>query len=177
MRISEAIVNLNDQDAISQSLDGHVEAFEKIVQRYSGPIFRYAYKWLRDQNLSEDIVQETFLRAYRSLKEGKKVPQVSSWLFGIAKNCCLETIRQKGRMPQSLQDKDSPVNSESGKHGVEEYLEELDDFSKALVYLKHVNGMTCEEIATSLGRPLGTVTGVLTRAYKKIKDLIKERKS
>ncbi len=73
---------------IARVLSGDSEAFGKLMQRYYGACSRYAVMYLGDRDLADDAIQETFLRAYRSLSSCKEPDKFWCWLFPIVRNCC-----------------------------------------------------------------------------------------
>ena len=159
------------------------DRFAETVRLYSGPLFRYCYQKLGDRHLAEDAVQETFLRSYRSLRtRGLSVgDEFSGWLFGVARRCCLELLRKK-RVRRIVGDE--PVAGHAvagGNHNdpasalLETALETLDDHERSLVYLKHVEGLKCRQIAERLALPVGTVTSTLTRSYRKLRRAMRIR--
>lgn len=165
-----------EQPQSAMPAGGPRERFRQAVRLYSAALFRYCFGRLGDRHLAEDAVQETFLRAYRALTSGS-VDMLPGWLFGTARRCCLELGRKRRRLEVGGQgraavtaDPAAPVG-QGGAAGqaVEDALEHLSDAERALIHLKHVEGMKCREIAAALGKPLGTVTGTLARAYGKLR--------
>lgn len=140
---------------------------DRLVRTYAASLFRYSVGRLRDRHLAEDAVQEIFLRAHRA-----EVPDdAAPWLFGVARNCCLEIARRRRRAAEDAAPLDEmQVAAAEGSRPLGEALEGLDDEETALVQLKHGEGLTCREIAERTGRPLGTVTSALARAYGKLRS-------
>ncbi len=144
---------------------------ESIVNQNSAALFRYCYHHLRDRQLAEDAVQEAFLRALRSL-ETSRPDNVPAWLFGVARNCCHEIQRKRRRGSVSVPDVAAPAPRDPDAR-LEAALDGLDDDEKSLLFLKHVDGKSCREIAEIAGKPIGTVTGTLTRVYAKLRAKVK----
>src|ERR1700747_301292 len=84
-------------DLVSRACRGDQEAFRLIFERYSRPMISFIYDQVGDRELAEELAQETFVRAYRSLKSLREEAKLSTWLFGIAKNVARESIRSKVR--------------------------------------------------------------------------------
>ncbi len=76
---------------------GDRQAFEVILSRYERPIFSFIYHFFRNQALCEDLTQETFLRAFRFLRSFRTKEKLSTWLFTIAKNLCIDELRRTGK--------------------------------------------------------------------------------
>jgi len=155
------------------SLGGEPRAdFAHAVRAYAAPLLRYCQQRLGDRHLAEDAVQETFLRTYRSLSE-QAPEKLGAWLFGVARNCCLELARAGPRAAaEASATAEAVAQTKSENFGLAELevaLERLDDAERSLVFLKHVEGLKCREIAALTGQPLGTVTGNLARTYRKLR--------
>ena len=97
-------------DLVTRACQGDQEAFRLIFERYSRPVISFIYDQIGDRDLAEELTQETFVRAYRSLKSLREETKLSTWLFGIAKNVARESLRAKIRKKQELDldDKESP---------------------------------------------------------------------
>ncbi len=166
---------LSDRKLLEASCNGDSDAYGEFVYRYSGPLFRYCWGRLRDHHLVQDVIQEVFLRVYSSMKN--RIPDdPGSWLFGVARNCCQEMERWwTRRVPAPLPDSEHLVapadNQGKGGEELDAFLEHLTDEQRTLIYLKHVSGLRCREIAQRLDKPLGTVTAALSRAYSRLRDL------
>jgi len=162
-----------------RAADGDAEAFRRLTTRYYRPVGGFVLKSVGRPDVVEDLTQETFLEAFRSLKAGRLPQHVSSWLFGIAHHCCGKYLRRKRPLlfdPSQAPDLGA-VPSEAGLlEEVEEQNKRLADLERALAGLpaetrrllemKHRGDKTCEEIAAETGRPVGTVKSLLSRTYK-----------
>ncbi|HQE62853.1 MAG TPA: sigma-70 family RNA polymerase sigma factor, partial [Candidatus Latescibacteria bacterium] len=88
---------VTDEDLLAQSLDGSVNAFEVIVNRYKDRLFNFVVRFVGDQETAEDIVQETFLRAYRNRDTFQAVAKFSTWIYTIAGNLAKSELRRRKR--------------------------------------------------------------------------------
>jgi RNA polymerase sigma-70 factor (ECF subfamily) len=171
-----------DAALVARCLAGDGEAFQELTVRYYRPVGAFILKRVQRSDLVEDLAQETFLEAYRSLKMGRRPERFSSWLFGIAHNCCGKWLRRRrplqfGAAVQAEEIAAPPV--ESIQEEVEEQrkllttletsLAGLPEETRLLLDLKHRQGRTCEQIASQLGRPVGTVKSLLSRTYKTLR--------
>ncbi len=146
-------------------MSGAPEEFEDVVRLFAAPLFRYCLREVGDPALAEDLVQETFLRTYRTMMNGRP-DDVAAWLFGVARNVCREEHRRK---PDPLAAE--PASKAPAEHEqLSAAMESLDDAERSLLHLKHAEGRSCREIAEMLGKPLGTVTAALARAYRKLRE-------
>src|SRR6267378_3941208 len=89
-----ALMN-SSADLIAQACQGDEEAFRLIFERYSRPVISFLYDLVSDRGLAEELTQETFVRAFRSLHALREETKLSTWLFGIAKNVAREALRAR----------------------------------------------------------------------------------
>src|SRR5439155_16805448 len=168
----------DDTALVRLCVRGDPHAFRELIERYYRPICGFLFKRLRQPDLVDDLAQETFLEAYRALKQGRTPEKFSSWLFGIAVNRCGKWLR---RPRPSLFPADEPPNTLTTPFvSPEEELEEqrkrqtalenglavLSDETRTLLDMKHRQGMKCEQIAAALNQPVGTIKSQLSRTYK-----------
>jgi RNA polymerase sigma-70 factor (ECF subfamily) len=85
------------EELIAHACRGEDEAFRLIFQRHVRPILGFIYDIVGQRDLAEELTQETFVRAYRSLKALRDETKLSTWLFGIAKNVAREALRSRGK--------------------------------------------------------------------------------
>lgn len=160
------------------------EAFmETIVKEYAKKIYNYAFRMTGCPEDAEDLTQETFFRAYRSLRSFRGECSVSTWIFRIAANLCTDQYRRNRKRPLSI---DSPVMYEDDqlKYEIPDEspspadiaenielrntimcaIERLPEEQKKVVLLRDVYELKYEEVAFCLGIPVGTVKSRLHRA-------------
>lgn len=150
---------------------GRPEGFSEIVRRYADALFHYCARRLADRQLAEDAVQETFMRAWEG-SANRAPADVAGWLFGTARHTCQEIARRRRRAVESAApfDEDQAPAAMAPAEPVEVALDALDDFEQALLHMRHGEGLTCREIAEKTGRPVGTVTSALSRAYSRLRS-------
>jgi RNA polymerase sigma-70 factor (ECF subfamily) len=161
---------------------GDADAFRRLTQRYYRPVGGFLYKRVPQPDLVEDLVQETFLEAFRSLRAGRTPEHFSSWLFGIAHNCCGKWLRRKKPVlfdPSAAPDVGSVPSEAELLEEAEEQRKRLADLDRALaampaetrrlLEMKHRGEKTCEQIAAETGRPVGTIKSLLARTYKALR--------
>jgi RNA polymerase sigma-70 factor (ECF subfamily) len=166
-------------ELVERALHGDDGAFEELTVRYYRPVSGFVYKRVQRPDLVEDLVQETFLEAFRSLRAGRRPDHFAGWLFGIAHNCCGKWLRRK--RPRLFDPSEQPdLIADAGPFAAQEELEEqqkqlkaldaglaeLPEETRRLLELKHRQGKTCEQIAAELERPVGTIKSLLSRTYK-----------
>jgi RNA polymerase sigma-70 factor (ECF subfamily) len=151
------------------------------MERYYRAVCSFLYKRVQQPDLVEDLAQETFLEAYRGLRDGRAPERFSSWLFGIAVNRCGKWLRRKrpslfpaGEPPDAAAVPFVSLAEEAEEQqrllaSLENGLAGLSEATRTLLYLKHRQGKTCEQIAAELGQPVGTIKSQLSRAYKALR--------
>lgn len=174
----------DDRQLVEQALAGSQRACYALVKRYERPVFSVILRLVRDRELAEDLAQETFLKAFRSLASYDRRRRLSSWLFTIAHNAAIDHLRRKRLATVPLEsdgDERAPIDSAAGPasqspervalradllRALESTLGELrPEYAEALV-LRFQEGLAYEEIAEVTGLPLGTVKTHLHRARK-----------
>ena len=151
------------------------------MRRYALVLFGYCRRRLGDDHLAEDAVQEVFLRAWRRLA-GEEPQNVPGWLFAAARRCCLEIARKRRRVAGAAAIWEDPAAADPPGGApsnlavrLERALSRLSDTERALIYMKHMQGLKCREIARAGNTPLGTVTGTLSRAYARLRSALAQR--
>lgn len=172
---------------MAQALAGSEPAFEQIVRRYQRPIINLIARMTRDRALAEDLAQEAFVKAFRSLAAFDTTRRLSSWLFRIAHNTALDALRRSrapagaggsakapGRTPDELPApaEPDPVEREALGRALDSALDRLrPDYSAAIV-LRYEEGLSFEEIGGVLGIPEVTARSHVHRARKALARLL-----
>jgi len=82
---------------IARSIDGNSEAYAELVNRYKNAVYYHCFAIVRDEDVAEDVAQETFISAYYSLKRYDNKYRLATWLFKIGTNKCLNHLKRKGK--------------------------------------------------------------------------------
>jgi len=179
-----------DNEAISRVLQGDYEAFEQLVAKYQGRMYRHLRKMVRDQQQAEDLLQETFLNAYKGLAGFKGSSSFSTWLFRIASNNALMFLRK--HRPEGVEyddeiktDTDSPFLTASpefmntpleillsieGRGKIEEAIEDLPVLYRSAIVLRDVEGFTLAEVAEIMESSVAAVKSRLHRARHAVRE-------
>jgi len=169
-----------DEELVARSIDGDVDSFNQLVLRWERPIYALAYRVIGREEEARDVVQETFLRAFRGIKNFRGQAKFSSWVYRIALNLCRDWMRRERRAPlQSapegvdlveLAAEQGPVESietlvarRDLSQVVAEAMALLPEEQRTAIILKEYHGMTFQEIADLQHCPLSTVK---TRLYQ-----------
>jgi RNA polymerase sigma-70 factor (ECF subfamily) len=169
-----------DEDLVARSRGGDVESFNQLILRWERPIYALAYRVIGREEDARDVVQETFLRAFRALPGFKGQAKFSSWIYRIALNLCRDWIRRQKRAPLVQMPEDTEVVERIADRAPVESVEDLvarkelsgvvaeamsvlPEEQRTAIVLKEYHGMTFQEIAELQGVPLSTVK---TRLYQ-----------
>ena len=186
-----------DEIALSRFLSGDVLGFEQIVRYYGTMVFSLAARLVGPSD-AEDVVQETFLRAYHGLAKFRGESSLKTWLYAIALNRARARMGTLGRLRAmfvpgrsreddpfaSLDDAADPAASPEENAVLKERRVRLraairalpEDF-RAAVLLRDLEGLSYEEVAEVLGIPIGTVRSRLARGRAVLRENLKERLS
>ncbi|HXE81327.1 MAG TPA: sigma-70 family RNA polymerase sigma factor [Vicinamibacterales bacterium] len=169
-----------DEELVALTVRGDVDSFNQLVLRWERPIYALAYRVIGREEEARDVVQETFLRAFRGLANFRGQAKFSSWIYRIALNLCRDWIRRERRAPVAQAPEGVNLADLAAERGPIESIEELvarRDMSRTVVramellpeeqrtaiILKEFHGLTFQEIADLQGCPLSTVK---TRLYQ-----------
>ena len=177
-----------DAEAAEQARKGDGSAFRVLVERHSRALFRLAYRMTGNQQDAEDLVQDTFLRAYKQLEKFDQRSAFSTWLYRICANCSLDLIRsRKSRREQQPAIKDgdslnwldriatslpSPERlTQSGQIAdlLEPAMNQLTESERIAFVLRHFEGCDIEEIARALGVQNNAAKHSVFRAVQKLR--------
>jgi len=170
-------------DLVGRAVRGDAGAFETLAGRFYRPVAAFLLRRVGKPDIVEDLTQETFLEAFRAMSEGRPPENFSSWLFGIASNRAGAWLRRKKPVlfdpnapptaPTAPPDIDIRAEIEEQQKRLDalgDSLADLPDEIRTLLEMKHRRGLTCEQIASELGRPVGTIKSLLSRTYKLLRE-------
>jgi len=181
---AEAAIDLSEEALVHQAAAGDEQAYGVLVKRYYNRLFNFVRSMVRNEELAEDITQESLVKAYFSLKKLQNPGSFKSWLFRIANNNTLDWLRRK-RLPQidvdeqlreSYVDKrsspeDSVMDDARNAH-IHAALDQLKPDQKAILVMCDLQGLSYQEIAEALKIPFGTVQSRIFYARRKLKDYL-----
>lgn len=188
------LIDLSDQALIEKILGGNYQAFEFLVTRYEGKIYRLAIRMLRNPQDAEDALQETFLQVFRGLPSFEGRSKFSTWLFRLATNVCLMRIRhretepskllpledylpklEEGETPHITDWADRPEDVLLSKESREKMMEALDKLPpeyRAVFILRDIEGFSNVETGESLGISGAAVKSRLHRARLALRGML-----
>ena len=170
---------------LARARQGDNDAFRALVERHSRSVFRLAFRMTGNEQDAEDVVQESFLRAYRQLGRFESRANFGTWLYRIVSNCSVDLMRAKqARHDQSRGDSldeaaelpavDVPgperlAHSAEIDRRVQVALEDLSPLERAAFTLRHYEGRSIDEIGAALGLGTSAAKHSVFRAVKKLR--------
>lgn len=177
-----------EADLIRRIGEGDRAAFDELYARYSKPLFSYAFKFLKDRMHAEEVLQDAFVKIWRTAKNyDPALSRPFSWSVLVTKRLCIDKLRK--RKPETLMEdpmiiasvdvKSSPMRSPSETVIVNEdvgtlrrMIQQLSPSQQDSLNLAMDRGMTQQEISDTLQMPLGTVKTSMRRGMQKLKQLM-----
>ena len=172
--------------ALGEARQGDAEAFRMLVDQHSHRVFRLAFRITGNEQDAEDIVQETFLRAYRNIGRYDSRASVSTWLHKITSNCSIDLLRKRKRRPTASLDEHHdgqlPASNTPGPERVaagQEFgrrvnsaLSGLSAKERVAFTLRHFEELSIREIAEVMHSPEGSVKNNIFRAVRKLRAVL-----
>jgi RNA polymerase sigma-70 factor (ECF subfamily) len=176
-----------DAAAVALARDGDSEAFRALVERHGRAVYRLAHRMTGNPSDAEDVVQETFLRAYKQLGRFESRANFGTWLHRIAVNCSIDLIRSRPRRESAhdttdLEQFTVAEAADSGRPSPERLMlsaevqqritgamGSLSEMERAAFVLRHFEGHSIEEISQSLGLKANAAKHSIFRAVRKMR--------
>lgn len=173
-----------DRALVEATLRGDAAAFQRLVERYQRRLFAFVRHYTRNPVEIEDIVQDTFLKAYSRLESFQQTASFGTWLYRIATNTVLDFLKRRGRSPvQAVEDPellggeegasisrpDAGLDTSEVAEITHRVLAELPEIFRTVLVLREFEERAYQEIADILGISIGTVESRLFRARARFK--------
>jgi RNA polymerase sigma-70 factor, ECF subfamily len=171
--------------ALARAREGDSDAFRVLVEQHSRSVFRLAYRMTGNEQDAEEVVQESFLRAYRQLGRFESRANFGTWLYRIAANCSVDLMRAKQARhdmtrSESLDETgdrlsaDTPTPERLAASGeierrVADALDALSPLERAAFTLRHYEGRSIDEISRTLDLGVSAAKHSVFRAVKKLR--------
>lgn len=185
-----------DRLLVERALNGKEAAFQELVEKYRKALHHHISRMVRDKQEVEDLVQETFIKAFSALDSYASQYAFSTWLYKIATNHAIDFMRKKKLQTFSI---DKPVRTKEGeleyevpdttyrpdRHIVEdqrrqliqEAIDSLPSKYHRVIVMRHQHEKSYEEIAQELDLPLGTVKAHIFRARELLNKYLRDKRS
>jgi RNA polymerase sigma-70 factor, ECF subfamily len=171
---------------LARARQGDSDAFRALVEQHSRSVFRLAFRMTGNEQDAEDVVQESFLRAYRQLGRFESRANFGTWLYRIVSNCSVDLMRSKqarhdqvrgdsldeAGMELPAADVPGPermAQSAEIDRRVQDALKELSPLERAAFTLRHYEGRSIDEISATLGLGTSAAKHSVFRAVKKLR--------
>lgn len=185
--------SLEDDSLVKKAIGGNESAYKQLVDKYERALYFHILKMIKDKEQVEDLVQETFVKAFDNLNTYSTNYAFSTWLYRIATNHTIDYLRKKklktlsidepmrtkdGEMEMQLEDEsagtDRDIIRKQRQKIVQKAIENLPEKYRKVIEMRHMEEKSYKEIAKVLDLPLGTVKAHIFRArellYKALKD-------
>lgn len=176
--------DVNDRRWIEATLAGDRQAFANLVDKYQRPLYVVLRRLVRQHEDTDDLLQETFVRAYQHLKNFDRSRPFYPWLHRIAVNAAITFIQRRSRQanvntlsddeifPTAMADGDDPAE-QAERHeflaALEKAIERLPAEQRIILLLRTREEMSYQELSEMLGIEMGTVMSRLARAREKLR--------
>lgn len=194
---TDDLVSLPDADVVRLAQEGRDHAFRELVRRYERPVFSLVYRMVRDRETAEDLSQDAFIKVLNHIDRYSPEFKFSSWIFKIANNVAIDHLRRR-RLDTISMDGSPHASSASEIEAstfdvaaeqenaldeiasrelgtaIEAAIGELRPEYRSCIMLRHVEGRSYEEIASTLDLPLGTVKTYIHRARHELRRALED---
>lgn len=187
--------SLEDDVLVKEAIGGSEEAYKKLVDKYERALYFHILKMIKDREQVEDLVQETFVKAFDNLNTYSTNYAFSTWLYRIATNHTIDYLRKKklktlsidepmktkdGEMEMQLPDEsaktDRNIIRKQRQKIVQHAIQDLPEKYRKVIELRHMEEKSYKEIADVLDLPLGTVKAHIFRAREMLYKALKDKK-
>lgn len=181
------VYTVDETQLIMQAQNGDRNAFSELVRIHAQGVLNVVYRMCGDMLIAEDAAQETFIRAWQNLSSYRPQTPLRNWLYRIAFNAGMDMLRKNKRiLPDDIED----LNLTDGGPGLESLVSQhertrlvqkailsLPDASRAVLVLREYEGLSYQEISSTLDIPVGTVMSRLNYARNLLKEKLKPQLS
>lgn len=185
--------SIKDYELVNRFIDGDQSAIELLINRHKNRVYTYILLIVKDQQLAEDIFQDTFIKVIKSLRRGKYQEKgiFVSWVIRIAHNLIIDHFRKEKHLKTySNEDNDidifnskkfSDINVEQEmiqnqiSNDVKKLIDELPEDQKQVILLRHYGGLSFKEIAEQTNVSINTALGRMRYALINLRKLIEAK--
>jgi RNA polymerase sigma-70 factor (ECF subfamily) len=181
-------MEMSDQGAVAAVRAGDRDAFRVLVEKHSRNIFRLGYRMTGNEQDAEEVVQETFLRAYRKIGDFEERANFGTWLYRIATNCSLDLLEKRKPMQ-----KHTPIENDEGellplpagtpspermllsaelRRKLAVAMDDLTPMERSAFVLRHFENQSIEEIGKALSLKTNATKNSIYRAVQKLRHAL-----
>lgn len=173
--------SMTDSEAMARVREGDLARLSILFDRHHRRLFGYCYRFVRNREAAEDLVQEVFVRMLKYRNSYQEQGSFDAWMFRMARNVCLDHVAGRGtevqmeELPRELEEAveagpDAVAASREELRILERALGRLPEDKRELLLLARFGSLTYEEIAETLGCTVGALKVRVHRALKQLKD-------
>ncbi len=186
------LTTLTDEQLVRKYIDGNNKAFDTLLHRHKSKLFSYIMRIVKDKDLADDIVQETFVKIIMTLRQGRYIEsgKFSAWLSRIAHNLIIDHFRQE-KAENNMSSDDEDINLLNRRDLCEENIEDmmvndqikadvrriidaLPEPQKEVLVMRYYNDMSFKEIAETTGVSINTALGRMRYAILNMRRIAAE---
>jgi RNA polymerase sigma-70 factor (ECF subfamily) len=182
-RVAETVLeDLDDAGLVKACLDGRRDAFDVIVERHRRTVYQVCYRFVNNHEDASDLSQEAFVRAWRGLKNFKGQAALSTWLYRIAVNACLNKVSGRKAETEPIESdrfEDTRIENAGDRllrgeraAAVRKAIAALPEKQRATLILRTYHEMSHQEIADVLGSSVGAVKANFFHALGNLKKIL-----
>ena len=171
------MVDFDERELVSRCQRGDDGAFGELVDRYKNLVYAMIYRMVADRTQVDDLAQDVFLKVHRGLPYFRGEARLSTWIYRIVANVCVQARSARPRMA-SADDVPEPSATDSAfadvelRDRLEKAMMQLPENYRLLIAAHYLRGVQYEALAESLDIPLGTVKTHLHRAKRQLRELM-----
>lgn len=178
----------SDRLLVEQVLEGNIDSFNIIINKYENIIFKFIYNMIRDREAAEDITQETFITVYDKLYLYKKEYKFINWIYQIAKNKTIDYVRKYRKVYEvNIEDSNEIISKEISpddytiykdtKEKIEKFILSLEETDKQIIILKYSQDLTFLDISRIMNLSESTVKRKFYKLREEFTEInkVKER--
>jgi RNA polymerase sigma-70 factor, ECF subfamily len=177
------LIELDDRALVAEAAAGNRDAFDVIVERHRRAVYLICYRFVNNHEDASDLAQDTFVRAWRGLKNFKGQSALSTWLYRIAVNVCLNKVSVKTPASEPIESTEylEDVRVEGAQHAmirgeravvVRKAIASLPKKQRATLILRTYHEMSHQQIADALGSSVGAVKANFFHALANLKKIL-----
>jgi RNA polymerase sigma-70 factor (ECF subfamily) len=169
--------DFDERELVARCQRGDDSAFAELVDRYKNLVYAMIYRMMTDRTQVEDLAQDVFLKVHRGLPYFRGESRLSTWIYRIVANVCVQARSSRRQMPSST-DVAEPASFDGAfadlelRDRIEKAMARLPDNYRFLIAAHYLKGVQYEALAESLNIPLGTVKTHLFRAKRQLRELM-----
>jgi RNA polymerase sigma-70 factor, ECF subfamily len=178
----------SDTELVALSVRGDAKAFQHLMERYLATVYNHLYRMTHNHELSEEMAQEAFVKAYRNLGSFDGARSFKPWILRIASNAAISALRKQSNVvsldameesghayepaARTFDEPDDQLDRKLTSQALVTAMQTLDEKYRAALLLRYQNDLSYEEVADTLGLPLNTIRTRLRRGLEKLREIL-----